>query len=309
MIRSAKLHESRNVVRFVLIAVSGLWLTGCSSDASRFTEAMNQPFTNPFAGTAPASGAAPTPSVSSQPLAPQIPAIRLPAHPSPVASAPIAEPAPVATGSIRAPSGPTVSGGAGGWSAVGGSPVMVIQGDTADSLARRYGVPPQALLGANGLSSASQVHPGMHVIMPVYNAHAVSSKDPAPIPTASEPARHNVATADASDDKLSKGKAKGKKHTNDDADATPAKGKKSKHEDKTADAAPAKGKDKADAKVADLKSKSKDKADAKTADLKSKDKAETKTADAKADKKTDKQVAKADKTVPAGDHQSRGREA
>src|SRR6516225_313858 len=47
---------------------------------------------------------------------------------------------------------------AAGWTAVGGSPVVVAQGETVDSLSSRYGVPTAALLSANGLSSAAEVH-------------------------------------------------------------------------------------------------------------------------------------------------------
>jgi murein DD-endopeptidase MepM/ murein hydrolase activator NlpD len=289
MLRGAKLYEGRNVVRFVLIALSGLWLSGCSSDASRLTEAMNQPFSNPFAATpSGGSGAAPTPAVTSGPVAAASPAApnfayQAPAHPSPPAGAVAAEPAPATTGAIRPPASASVSGGPGGWTAVGGSPVLVLQGDTADSLARRYGVPEQALLGANGLKSASQVHSGMHVIVPVYNAHAVSSNSPNPIPAATEPARKTSAVADAEDGKSSsrKGrtrtetadsqddapaKAKGKKHAVEEADATPAKSKKSKAADADSEAdspAKAKGKKHAveEADASPLKSK-KSKADA-----------------------------------------------
>ena len=266
MLASAKLYQGRNVVRFTLIAVSGIWLTGCSSDATRFTEAMNTPFSNPFASspsTAQGNGAAPTPSVSSQPLASSGAAggnvaYQAPAHPSPVSSAPVPAPAPVATGSIRAPSQTTVAGGPGGWTAVGGSPVLVIQGDTADSLARRYGVPPQALLGANGLKSASQVHPGMHVIVPVYNAHGVAANAPAPIPAATElphkatstaeatekkaKSKTEAAEADDTDKKAAKAKAKAK--TADSESDQPAKAKDKKSKAESADATDTKAKDK-----------------------------------------------------------------
>ena len=61
-------------------------------------------------------------------------------------------------------------GEAAGWSADGGTPVTVAQGETAAALAGRYGVPADALLRANGLTSASQVQPGSRLVIPVYNA-------------------------------------------------------------------------------------------------------------------------------------------
>ena len=47
---------------------------------------------------------------------------------------------------------------------------LVAPGENADILARRYGVPTDALVKANGLASASQVQPGGRVVIPVYNA-------------------------------------------------------------------------------------------------------------------------------------------
>jgi murein DD-endopeptidase MepM/ murein hydrolase activator NlpD len=52
----------------------------------------------------------------------------------------------------------------------------VAQGETADVLARRYGVPADALLKANGLSSPAQVQPGVRVVIPVYNAAGAPAK-------------------------------------------------------------------------------------------------------------------------------------
>ena len=97
-------------------------------------------------------------------------------RPTSVASAPLpasaSTPAPhVATASAA------VGGSAAGWSAAGGSPIVVAQGETLDTLSRRYGVPSAALLSANGLSSPSEVKGGMRVIVPVYSArgHAVAA--------------------------------------------------------------------------------------------------------------------------------------
>ena len=58
----------------------------------------------------------------------------------------------------------------GHWSAEGGTPIVVAQGETAALLATRYGVPTDALLRANGFNVASQVQPGSRLVIPVYRA-------------------------------------------------------------------------------------------------------------------------------------------
>jgi murein DD-endopeptidase MepM/ murein hydrolase activator NlpD len=142
--------QSRAFPRLALTGLALLWLSGCSSEVARF-DGSASPFTNPFssktADAAPA-GVAPAGHVAAAPLA----------SPQSVASA-----APTAQHEA-------VGGSAAGWTAVGGSPVVVAQGDNLDTLSRRYGVPSAALLSANGLSSPSEVKGGMHIVVPVYNA-------------------------------------------------------------------------------------------------------------------------------------------
>jgi hypothetical protein len=74
--------------------------------------------------------------------------------------------APVSTGGIIRSSGP------GGWTGQGGPQVTVGQGESAEILADRYGVPTDALLRVNGYSSASQIAPGTRLTIPVYSASA-----------------------------------------------------------------------------------------------------------------------------------------
>jgi len=147
--------EGRAFPRLALTGLALLWLAGCSSDVTRF-DVSNNPFSNPFSSqTADASAAAAAPAgkVTSTPLAP-------------AARAASASPATTSSTASAAP----VGGSASGWTAVGGSPVVVAQGETLESLSRKYGVPSQALLSANGLSSASGVKSGMRIVVPVYNA-------------------------------------------------------------------------------------------------------------------------------------------
>ena len=56
---------------------------------------------------------------------------------------------------------------------------MVANGETLDTISGRYGVPAAALLSANGLSNASEVKSGTHLVVPVYHAdgHAVAATE------------------------------------------------------------------------------------------------------------------------------------
>jgi murein DD-endopeptidase MepM/ murein hydrolase activator NlpD len=171
----------------VLAGFGVLLLSGCSSDVTRFSQSGN-PFSSPFpnqtAGATPAVAAAPTPGVAAAP-----------AQPVTVAAAGHSPPAPAAQ---------PVGGSAIGWTAVGGSPIVVAEGETLDTLSTRYGVPTAALLKANGLSSASQVKGGMRIVVPVYHAdgHDVASAaQPKPAK------KHAEEAADAGSSKAAKKRA------------------------------------------------------------------------------------------------------
>jgi murein DD-endopeptidase MepM/ murein hydrolase activator NlpD len=146
--------EGRAVPRLALTGLALIWLAGCSADVTRF-DASSSPFSNPFSSQT-AQSTAPAGAVAAAPLAPA----------TSVASAPLPAAAkPAATASAQ-----PVGGSAAGWSAVGGTPVTVANGETLDTLSRRYGVPSSALLSANGLSSAAEVKGGMRIVVPVYSA-------------------------------------------------------------------------------------------------------------------------------------------
>ncbi|MGA2495873.1 MAG: peptidoglycan DD-metalloendopeptidase family protein, partial [Roseiarcus sp.] len=223
----------RGAVRVALTGLIGVWLAGCSVDSDRFSQSYTptgDPFSNPFASNA-APSAAPTSSVASTPLAPPAPVSTASIPP---AQAPYA-PAP----QNHVASSQPVGGSAAGWSIVGGSPIVVAQGDDAESVSRRYGVPTSALIKSNGLTSGSQIHAGMHLVIPVYSASGQ--------PGDAKPKK--VAAADDADVAPGKhAKAKGAKE--DVADETPkakSKGKIDAREDKVA----AKTADKPTSKVAD----------------------------------------------------------
>ena len=123
--------------------------------APRMTAAQPQPFP-----TAPASRSG---GVTRQ----QIPA------PTQTASAPALDQ--TVTGSVTAPRPqpaapqPVAQKTAEGWSSAGGVEVTVRQGDTVQSLSRRFGVPVDAIVRANGLKSANALPAGQKVVIPTYS--------------------------------------------------------------------------------------------------------------------------------------------
>ena len=189
--------NTRAAMRLALAGVVAALLSGCSSDASR----LSNPFGNPFAEsvdplpTRSIAGAAALSAgpklarlspVTSNPLAGLQSRAALPAVSMSPALAYNQPPAISSARVLRAPQGgghdvtgsisprrPAKSG-AGGWSADGGTPIVAAQGESAAMLARRYGVPEDALLNVNGFNTAAQVQPGTRLIVPVYNAGRVA---------------------------------------------------------------------------------------------------------------------------------------
>jgi LysM repeat protein len=153
------------VVRASAVCVLALGVSACSSDTMRFTDA---PFSSPFkTAQAPATGRDPATTgsigrVASAPLSapPAVASVRSQPLPPPQSAVALRSAAPVA-----------VAGNAAGWTAQGGTPIVVAQGETLDVLSSRYGVPRAALISANGLSSPN-LEPGSRLMIPVYNANA-----------------------------------------------------------------------------------------------------------------------------------------
>jgi murein DD-endopeptidase MepM/ murein hydrolase activator NlpD len=95
-------------------------------------------------------------------------------HPGPAASD--------ITGSVppaRQAAAPPPAGRA-GWNWEGGTPVTVAPGETADTLAHRYGVPAQAIIQANNLPNAAAIRPGQRLVIPRYESTAVTGSVTAP---------------------------------------------------------------------------------------------------------------------------------
>ncbi|MEJ0077054.1 MAG: LysM peptidoglycan-binding domain-containing M23 family metallopeptidase [Alphaproteobacteria bacterium] len=152
--------RARAVSRLALMAAFAAGLAGCSSDFSRFEGqqwAAKPQASNDVTGSV---QAAPSHKVESS---------ALPA-PSYGGSAGIGTYQPPArqevTGSVNTSSYPRQPAPQQNWSWDGGTAIIVAQGETLDSIARRHGVPPHAILQANNMSPATQIQPGQRLVIP-----------------------------------------------------------------------------------------------------------------------------------------------
>ncbi len=224
--------------RLALTGLALLWLSGCSSDVTRF-DTSSSPFTNPFA--AQTSSAAPAAAAASGHVA----AASLAPHPA-VASAPLPAAAPAVARSGSAQQ--AVGGSPAGWSARGGAAVVVGDNDTLNTLSLRYGVPAAALMKANGLTSAAEVKSGMHIVVPVYNAgggRAVAdASTPAGRPAAEPGVRKRTEVASNEEEgrpKAKKAKEKDKAEEKAKADGKSAEKSSERSKDKVAERTKGKG--------------------------------------------------------------------
>src|SRR5215218_6368088 len=171
------MRNFRTLSRFALIGVVG-GLSGACSETARLN-----PFPDLFGSSARTSSEPPmTGSVSrdnsgavqSRPLAPPAAVSQpaaAPAYNRPAAAAPAPKGVPAAP--------PPVATGPGGWTAQGGTAVSVKPGESLNTLASRYNVPPAAILSANNLKNAAQVAPGKRIVIPVYSVGAAAPARPA----------------------------------------------------------------------------------------------------------------------------------
>jgi murein DD-endopeptidase MepM/ murein hydrolase activator NlpD len=150
--------------RLLLAGCLAAFLAGCAD-----SERLVDPFSNPFRGdidkTPTASIGVPTGTVESRALS------------SPVQERPVAAYTAPAYPSehFAATSARGDSTHLAGWTAEGGTPIVMAQGESAGIIAQRYGIPVAALLRTNGFTSSAQVHPGARLIIPTYNAALAAS--------------------------------------------------------------------------------------------------------------------------------------
>ncbi|MCA0319083.1 MAG: LysM peptidoglycan-binding domain-containing M23 family metallopeptidase [Proteobacteria bacterium] len=182
--------------RAALIVAASALGAACSSDVARFDE---NPFRSQQVASAPQHrevASAPVHRVESAPLSSPVASAPLPA-PSSGGSSPFGQGADpgMTTGTVtqRQPSfgssspntpavrqmamSQTVGGGSGpvasgrgSWSAAGGTQIRAAQGDTAEGLSRRYGVPTAAIVQANGGNQSFAA--GQPVVIPTYSLTA-----------------------------------------------------------------------------------------------------------------------------------------
>jgi murein DD-endopeptidase MepM/ murein hydrolase activator NlpD len=160
-------------------ACTGL-LAGCA-DSDR----LSNPFSDPFRGdvdrtptasiSEPTQSYAPTHPVESRPLTP--PSGSYYSHSSAAYTAPAYQSQHVASRGWSGSDTQTspVRQSVAGWTAEGGMPVVVAYGESAEIIARRYGIPTEALVHTNGYASAAQIRPGAHIVIPTYNAGLAAS--------------------------------------------------------------------------------------------------------------------------------------
>ena len=149
-------------------------LAGCSSDFTRMSRSQNpwaaQPqASNEVTGSVHQPHAAPTHRVETSALPAPAPS----STPTYGGSAGIGSYQPPAqaqrpeyTGSVSAPPPRQPQAPAQHWSWDGGTAIVVAQGETIDSIARRHGVPASAILQANNMTHAAQLQPGQRLVIP-----------------------------------------------------------------------------------------------------------------------------------------------
>jgi murein DD-endopeptidase MepM/ murein hydrolase activator NlpD len=153
--------RARAVSRLALMAAFAAGLAGCSSDFSRFQGqqwAGKPQASNDITGSV---QAAPSNKVEHA-------ALPAPAYGGSAGAGGSQPPArQEVTGSVntssypRQPAQPQQN-----WSWDGGTAIIVAQGETLDSIARRHGVPSNAILQANNMTHAAQIAPGQRLVIP-----------------------------------------------------------------------------------------------------------------------------------------------
>jgi murein DD-endopeptidase MepM/ murein hydrolase activator NlpD len=150
--------------RWGTLSVVAIGVVGCSSDATRFGD---NPTASPYASRAPSD------QVSAVPQQPVAGVERQPAPPP--------RNAPEITGTVR-------PGSTGHWVWEGGTAVVIGPDETIETVARKHGVPVQALMQANAITNPASVVPGQRLVIPRYAvhgtganlAHAAAPRGPAP---------------------------------------------------------------------------------------------------------------------------------
>jgi murein DD-endopeptidase MepM/ murein hydrolase activator NlpD len=202
MPRLTVLSRSRTWPRFAILAVVGVTAAGCA-DSGRFDS-------NPYASNHRGPSQDVTGSIATRPVH-RVEAQPLPA---PTATRPYSVPAGVASGGqglgAYRPSGQSVeyTGSVsqppaappkpeGHWTWNGGTPIVVGRTDTLEGIARKHGVPAQAILQTNGIHSTASIRPGQRLVIPRYVVGEAQAPAPHVEAPRAEPVRQTVAAPHA----------------------------------------------------------------------------------------------------------------
>jgi murein DD-endopeptidase MepM/ murein hydrolase activator NlpD len=161
-------------LRFAAVGALALSAAACSA-TDRF--ASSDPFSNPFTSkradastyTGSVDGAAPSGSVSSQPLPPPSSGYQASSYAQQPTRAmpPYGQAQPQYKYNAQS-----------GWSAQGGQTVVVQQGDTLFGLGSRYGIPASAIVQANSLPPNASLTPGQRIVIPTYRGQQAAAAKP-----------------------------------------------------------------------------------------------------------------------------------
>ena len=160
-----RLRAFPQIAVFSLIAIAA---AGCS-DSARFSSrrappqdvtgsVATRPVSRVEARTLPAPSRPETIASPRAYSAPYRPAVRAPEY----------------TGAVR----PQATGH---WTWDGGAPVTIAQGESVETIARRYGVPVAAILETNGFTNEGQIKPGQRLVIPHYVAASAAPMPAAPV--------------------------------------------------------------------------------------------------------------------------------
>jgi murein DD-endopeptidase MepM/ murein hydrolase activator NlpD len=150
----AKLVSPR-ALNWGLLPVVAIGIAGCSAEATRFSE-------DGYASR-PASG-----QIAAAPVLPPMAAPPAYQYAPPTA--------PEVTGAVRTAPMTPAAPASGNWDWEGGTAIIVGPGDTLDSIARKHGVPVQAILQANAITNPASIVPGQRLVIPRYAVHGTPTK-------------------------------------------------------------------------------------------------------------------------------------
>ena len=182
MVKVHQVISSRVASRLMTAVGVAALMAGCA-DSSR----LSDPFSDPFTGLKKSVASRSVDQSPTGTIQQDLPSRS--ASSSPVETRPLAAPQPSAVSSspqsipAQTPQAPQLASSNSGdphWTANGGTPIVIAQGDTAAVIANRYGVPTDALLKSNGFASAAQLQPGARIVIPVYRATAIAANKSAP---------------------------------------------------------------------------------------------------------------------------------